>query len=259
MQNFLFFMIRCLSMLIPKSSKRILFISKPDFSDNAKIFYDYMKVNSDKESIWLCFDSKVAGVLTEKFGIPTAVIKSFKGIKLYFTTKYIVTSSGSLWQFKAKSQKQFDLWHGIPLKNIICLEDGAPLKSLANTVNLRFATSSLTRIIFSSAFHCFPQKIVITGQPRTDALFINGNLGKIVPQYLNYKKVVFYMPTYRKGYKNKKDGRVFNSKNIFGFEIFDFDKFEEFLKNENILLLIKLHPYEDKIFIQEFKDSSNIV
>jgi len=258
MKEFLFFLIRCINLIIPKSSKRILFISKPDFSDNTKIFYDYMKVNGDKELIWLCFDSKVAATLNEKFGISTAVIKSFKGIKLYFTSKYIVTSSGSLWQFKAKSQKQFDLWHGIPLKNIICLEEDTPLKKLGNNITMRFATSSLTKTILAAAFQFYPKKICITGQPRTDALFTKGNLEKIIPQYKLFDKVVFYMPTYRKGYKDKNDGREFSSKNIFGFETFDFEKFQKLLAEKNILLLVKLHPYEEKLFIKEFACSSNV-
>ena len=56
------------------------------------------------------------------------------------------------------------------------------------------------------------------------------------------------MPTYRNGYKNKNDGISLSGNNVFRFEQYNHEKFINFLKENNILFLFKLHPYEEKLY-----------
>jgi CDP-glycerol glycerophosphotransferase (TagB/SpsB family) len=156
-----------------------------------------------------------------------------------------------LWQIKSPLQKQYDLWHGIPLKNVLCMgEEGIKEQRQASNVTKRFATSSLTKALLSASFDYNALKIDITGQPRTDALFkTNNSLKDLLNEDIgSFSKVVIYMPTYRQGYNNKSEGNKFSSDNIFRMAEYNHIEFLKFLKKENILFLLKLHPFEEKLY-----------
>jgi CDP-glycerol glycerophosphotransferase (TagB/SpsB family) len=92
--------------------------------------------------------------------------------------------------------------------------------------------------------------IAITGQPRTDALFESKDyLSDLLEINIKkFDKVVIYMPTYRIGYGNQKDGRTFDSTNIFRLKSYVHKDFLNYLERNNILFLLKLHPYEETLY-----------
>ncbi len=248
-----FICIRIVNSLIPKSSKKILFISRPDFSDNTLHLFRYMRdeIGVKQQLYWLIYDKKIFMLLRHKGYKNIYYLKSIQGIWCYFRCKIIISSSSSLWQIKSPFQKQYDLWHGIPLKNILCMgeKNKKPIRQ-ASTINRRFATSSLSKALLSASFDFNALKIDITGQPRTDALYSNSyNLKKLFDTS-RYNKIVIYMPTYRVGYKSFKDGKKIDkkSKNIFRFEEYEHSRFLSFLEKNSILFILKLHPFEEKIF-----------
>ncbi len=249
----LFFILKTLNSVIPKSKNRILFISRPDFADNTKHMYDYFaKNNSDKkELLWLIYDKHAYDILIGKGLKNIYYLKSLSGMYVYVRSKYIVTSSSSLWQIKSPFQKQFDLWHGIPLKTILCMgEIGISSERQAGNITMRFATSNLTKALLAASFDFNATKIQITGQARTDCLFKND---RVLYEFLDidpeeYDQIVLYMPTYRSGYKNKNDGTEIISNNVFRFSQYGHEEFIDFLKKHRILFLFKLHPYEEKLY-----------
>jgi CDP-glycerol glycerophosphotransferase (TagB/SpsB family) len=261
--NIVFFLVKFINSLIPKSKNKVMFISRPDFSDNAYYMFRYMKKKdiTEKELLWLIYDKSVYKLLLEKGYQNIFYLKSIKGIYQYFRSKYIITSSSSLWQIKSPLQKQYDLWHGIPLKNILCMgEKDTKPKRYTGNITKRFATSQLTKALLSASFDFNALKIEVTGQPPTDVFFeeIEKCLSKVVNKNItDYNKVVIYMPTYRHGYKIE-EGIQFNTNNIFRMQGYEHKKFLEFLKNEKILLLLKLHQYEEKLY-KNIDLGSNIV
>ena len=248
-----FFILKIFNSLVPKSKKKILFISRPDYADNAKHMYDYfVKNNPEKKQLsWLIYDKYAYDILKEKGLNNIYYLKTVRGVFEYLRSKYIITSSSSLWQVKSLFQKQFDLWHGIPLKTILCMEDmSCKTSSPAVNVDMRFATSSLTKALLAASFNFSAKDIKITGQPRTDCLFETNNelYDFLKIENDKYSKIVLYMPTYRSGYKDKNDGTSIQGNNVFRFEYYDHLEFSKFLKQENILFLFKLHPYEEALY-----------
>lgn len=259
-QKFLFNILKAFNTIIPKSRNNIAFISRPDFSDNPKIMFDYIKHITTRKTFWICYDKNTHLLLSNKLQIKSYYLFSIKGIFKYLRTKYIFTSSSSLWQIKAYSQKQYELWHGMPLKTVLCMgEKHAKPQRYAGSVTKRFATSTLTKAILSACFDFNAMKIEVTGQPRTDSIFSKVlNLKSLCGDLSGFKKIVLYMPTYRQGYLDKNEGRTL-SLNIFGLESFNFEKFNEFLKANDILFLWKLHPYEESFFINQYPVQSNFI
>ena len=248
----LFFILKLLNSLIPKSNNKILFISRPDFSDNTLHMYRYIKrQKTNKQLSWLIYDKNIYDLLLQKGYKNIFYLKSISGIWEYLRSKIIITSSSSLWQVKSPFQKQFDLWHGIPLKTVLCMgEKHISPKRQAGNITRRFATSNLEKAQLAASFDYNAIRISVTGHPRTDALF---NKEKKLSQLLGmdvskYNNVIFYMPTYRQGYRDKQEGTTFNVENIFRMKEYDHQKFLEFLERNKILFLLKLHPYEEKLY-----------
>ncbi len=250
--NIIFFLLKVINTLIPKSNQKIIFISRPDFSDNAKHMYSFMQKKLPKKQLsWLIYDKENYDILIQNGHQNIFYLKSISGVWQYLRSKIIITSSSSLWQIKSPLQRQFDLWHGIPLKNILNMggdESGA--KRQAPNITMRFATSSLEKAQLAASFDYNAMNIKITGQPRTDALFNSEkHLSKLIDEDIHtYDKIVCYMPTYRSGYKDKKDGASFGIENIFRMAGYDHQVFLDFLEKNNILFLLKLHPYEEKLY-----------
>ena len=248
----IFILLKIINTLIPKSKKKILFISRPDFADNTKHMYTYMQKNiQGKQLSWIIYDKKIYNILIRKQHKNIFYLKSIQGVWQYLRSKTIITSSSSLCQIKSPLQKQFDLWHGIPLKNVLCMgEEGVKPVRQAGNISMRFATSNLEKSLLSSSFDFNAMKIAVTGQPRNDVLYGHRqNLHALYEEELScYSKIILYMPTYRSGFDNKQDGKSFSVDNIFRMKDYDHAIFLNYLEDQNILFLLKLHPYEEKMY-----------
>ena len=248
----LFFIIKIINTLIPKSNNKIIFISQPDFADNTKHMYTYMqKKLPQKQLSWLIYDQEIYDILIQNGHQNIFYLKSIRGVWEYLRSTTIITSSSSLWQIKSPLQKQFDLWHGIPLKNVLCMgEKGTQAKRQAGNITMRFATSNLEKALLSASFDFNALKIAVTGQPRTDTLFSEENkLSELLKDNIQkYSKIILYMPTYRSGFANKDEGTAFGIDNIFRMDNYDHKMFIDYLEENNILFLLKLHPYEEKLY-----------
>ena len=113
--------------------------------------------------------------------------------------------------------------------------------SLFNWVgrDVSLGTSEYTAERVMEQFDVTRDSIVITGQPRNDLFKETIDKGSLVSNvdFASYTKVVLYMPTYRVSPNTHKDV----VKEILQ-ELSSSEKFLEFLKRENILFLVKLHP-----------------
>jgi len=245
-------MLKIINSLVPKSKKKILFISRPDFSDNTKYLYDYMRKKAKgKQLSWLIYDKEAYRILFKNSEHHVFYLKSPRGVWEYVRSKIIITSSSSLWQIKSPLQKQFDLWHGIPLKGVLYM--GEPLikqKKQASNITFRFSTSNLSKALLSASLNYNAQQIIVTGHPRTDVLQLKTNnlLNLYNIDRSEYSKIIIYMPTWRSGYRNNTEGNPFDNENIFRLTEYNHKRFLNFLEDNNILLLLKLHPYEELLY-----------
>ncbi|MGB9878922.1 MAG: CDP-glycerol glycerophosphotransferase family protein, partial [Candidatus Pelagibacter ubique] len=97
--SFLRSIVKLINFLIPKKNNQIMFESIPDFSDNSKALYDYMRCIGRKyEMIW------AVNEINDKFDIPQYKKLSLRQIWEFLRSKYIITASGYHLPIKAKNQ-----------------------------------------------------------------------------------------------------------------------------------------------------------
>lgn len=253
-------LIKLLDIIIPKDKNKVIFTSYPDFSDSAKIFYDYLKsIKQDKfkKICWIYTenDSENREISDKKYYLFT-----FSAIYQLLTSKYIVHDHCDKFISFLLSDKRvlFNLWHGMPIKAIGQLDTGLARHTKRNYKYLAknsymFIISDIYRVIMSSMLNINPNKIFVTGQARTDVMFrpTEGTAEKLGLD--TSKKLVIYTPTYKKRSKNEDVKTEYD--NIFYLKDYSDNDFLSFLEQNNLCLVIKPHPFEESDFKNRLKNS----
>ncbi|MFS1582175.1 MAG: CDP-glycerol glycerophosphotransferase family protein [Candidatus Arsenophonus phytopathogenicus] len=178
--------------------------------------------------------------------IKSGTLKSFYH---YFTSKYIVTTHNEMIGTTSSSQIYVSLWHGMPLKKIGYL--GFDSVGMEDYSTNRIATSEIMRSIISPCFREKANNVYITGQPRNDFLFENRAIDFIDKTSKTNRKKRIFTPTFRENQTSLKysDGDEIKENNFFRVTDFNIEALDAFLDENNAELFIKLHPFEEKIFI----------
>ncbi|KAF2955579.1 CDP-glycerol glycerophosphotransferase family protein [Marinitoga sp. 38H-ov] len=175
----------------------------------------------------------------------------FEYLDLVKSSKYVFTSHDINVFFKRKNQKFIQFWHGIPLKAMGLLDktEKRKKKILKNWMKYDYIISSspFYNTLLNSTTGNYLGRYIVTGFPRTDYLFKNGRLNEIIQK--KDKKIIFFIPTFRKGYVNRDISEgIERNKNIFGISDFNISDFEKFLIENKILFIAKLHPIEERYY-----------
>lgn len=225
------------------TKKRIVFESNPEFSCNTlPVYQEMMRRGIDKEYeiYWLVENKKK--YVNDKSGIKFLNYQE-KGIGILKKEYIIATSKALIFtnRFLRKTKKErlvVNLLHGSPLKRT----DGYVEHDTCDYV---ITQSSFFNKVVSDSLQVPIEKMVSLGFPRTDILGDNTGLLNALGISKN-QKVIVWMPTFR---KNKNTGVKFGSLNRLGVPLLDsVEKFEQLnmkLEENNVLLVIKLHPAED--------------
>lgn len=251
--RYIIFLAKLLDHIIYKNPKKIVFCSSPDYSDNSKEYYEYLLNNhpNEYELVWLLKGSEGQNIPTKHYKL-----ESIKGLWELLTAKYTVSTFFGLERFvTSKKRINIQLWHGMPLKTIGYLEKNIPLHMFEaytkDKNNYFFVTSDIFKLSMVTCFLMNPNNVFITGQPRTDCVLSKRNAVKF-RDLLNlslFNKVILYAPTYKEC-KRKDGGRdvdhVFD--NIFYMSDFSEEKFYKMLKDNNILFILKPHPFEENFY-----------
>ena len=237
------------------TKKRIVFESNPEFSCNTlPVYQEMMRRGIDKEYeiYWLVENKKK--YVNDKSGIKFLNYQE-KGIGILKKEYIIATSKALIFtnRFLRKTKKErlvVNLLHGSPLKRT----DGYVEHDTCDYV---ITQSSFFNKVVSDSLQVPIEKMVSLGFPRTDILGDNTGLLNALGISKN-QKVIVWMPTFR---KNKNTGVKFGSLNRLGVPLLDsVEKFEQLnmkLEENNVLLVIKLHPAEDTTNMA-LSDYSNI-
>ena len=222
------------------------------YDDNAKFLFEYVNKNhSNVRCVWLTRNKNVVA-LVRQLGYEAYLSSSLKGVMVSLRCGAAIMTNG-LDDFGAVplvgGAKIVALWHGVGGFKKIYNENYSGRKlqikravdSLFNWVgrDVSLGTSEYTAERVMEQFDVTRDSIVITGQPRNDLFKETIDKGSLVSNvdFASYTKVVLYMPTYRVSPNTHKDV----VKEILQ-ELSSSEKFLEFLKRENILFLVKLHP-----------------
>ena len=152
-----------------------------------------------------------------------------------------------------------ELWHGFPLKGIgnMSKEDKVNMPFISeqwNNLDAIISYSEFYNIFMSSAFWIEKEKFLITGMPRNDFLYKSDGKKQILNLLnlnMNDKKVLFYLPTFRKSVHQKNMTKIWD--NIFGMADFNLEQFNSFLNKYNLHLIVKLHPNEENYVISKLQ------
>lgn len=232
----------------------ITFCSFPDFSSNAKPLYEYMKkrYKDTMNFTWIVRTDEMCEKLKEqnievcKLGTEE-YYKYVKKTDVFFTTHADITSE------KSDKALYIELWHGVGLKPIGFLANNSNDFDVSwyNNINKKIdyfiVPSSFWKVIFSCLFKVEPNRILDIAYPKLD-YFVKSdgisNLKKLLNLNVSeFKKIIYYMPTYKNGL-GRKESKL-NTNNIFDFENYDENILLEYLKHKNYLLCIKYHPSEE--------------
>lgn len=237
--------------IIPKKENRVIFISTPDFSDNSKVFYDYLRENSNYELIWLWRKTEIADV-------PCVHFDSLKAGWLLITAKYIVSTHVTPIFTKGivpSRHKLMAVWHGMPLKTLGLNEkniDEHMLKLYRSYSHGHFFVSSdVFGLSMQSCFRADHHRIHITGQPRTDLIFSKKkSLEKMLGRTTG--KVVLYTPTWKENVLRTNREITTEYSNMFYLDDYDEKIFKDFLEKNNITFILKPHPFDEKFYLDNF-------
>ncbi|MBP2658167.1 MAG: teichoic acid biosynthesis protein RodC-like protein [Firmicutes bacterium] len=272
-KKIIWFFLYGINCIIPKKRTRILFHSEPSFSDNAKALWEYIDINFKYETIWIVDDDDLYHKMKQK-GIGVYHNNTFLGFWKIFRSKYLVTTHVPVFiKVKANNQILINLWHGVPLKCMGFLDKTESKKALVHTkffsdkTDFFITTSAIMKYALISCFYINPSKVLVLGQPRNDKILSLNYKVDLLENLLqvsinNYNKVLLYVPTFRVGYGQRVEGEKIDivGCNYMRLKKFDYEKFESFLKENNYLLVMKLHPIEEKYYKEsiEAANSSHI-
>src|SRR3989339_266603 len=219
------------------------------FGDNAKYFFLYVANNLPKDIkvVWIGRDNDICQILRQR-GYQAYNLFSLAGVWTSLRAGYTIVDANirlENWQYSGGS-RLIQLWHGKSLKK---MGHNSPYAmgrykkfsspNLFRKFYLLTAASKFLGDFNVSGFRINPDDLVVTGLPRYDVLFesvkdsdIDIDLGlkdKLERLKKEYKKIVFYAPTFRPDGSNPLVGVDLNSLN-------------SVLAEANYYCLISLHP-----------------
>lgn len=241
--------------LFPFRNKRIWVFGSwigRKYDDNSKYLFEFVNAyHHNVRCVWLSRNPEVVKNV-RSLGYEAYLGSSLKGLFMALRCGVAIMTNG-LDDFCAVpllgGAKIVALWHGVGGFKKIYNENYSDRKlQIKRAVDFLFnwvgrdvslGTSEYTAERVMEQFDVTRDSIVITGQPRNDLFKETIDKGSLVSNvdFASYAKVVLYMPTYRVSPNTHKDV----VKEILQ-ELSSSEKFLEFLKRENILFLVKLHP-----------------
>lgn len=231
---------------IIKPKNIIILESHPDITGNSLEIFEKLlaeKVNEHYKIYWLIKERKKYPQLRNKNVsfiplIPNGIIEKIRK-KLIMMKANLIFSENRVIRKENSKTHLIHLHHGTILKNV---------KGIFNLKEYDFILCPSYELInlYMDVFNVKRNQIVVNGYPRNDLLFHHtNNLSKL--GFDNFSKVVLWMPTFR---QHKDQARI-DSQNIlpYGIPIIysreDLINLNKFLINNDMLLVIKMHPAQD--------------
>jgi len=233
------------------------------FVDNPKYFFLYMnKYHTNIDCIWVSSDNKVLAELSS-LGFSVCNKWSVKGVWYSIRASRFIYAfdSDDVNFFCSSNSKLINLYHGIPLKKIEfdtkvgsshliyhpqTLYQKIRSKLLYNAkwqqIDIFQVPSQFFIPIHDSAFNQQITKYHFGVNPRLAPLLnheplanlITSDMQKATELVAGFNNVMIYMPTWRAG-----------APDILGEAFPDIERLNECLKENNILLILKMHLYSD--------------
>lgn len=222
------------------------------FVDNTKyLFLHVAEERPQVRAVWLSRDDQVVATLRAN-GYQAHHVHSLTGVYLNLRAGVVVLSQGLRDVNLACSGGAaiVQLWHGVPLKTIawdaeiptLSLPERLVNAYLFSRTDAVMVTSSALVDVFADAFRIDPERVVVAGYPRLDALVesvpgedvgVDQVTAAEVRRVGADHAVIAYLPTYRAEPERRASAHL------------DFDALQRFLEARDAYLLVKFHPFEE--------------
>lgn len=256
-----------LNLVFFKKKKRIVFISLPDATDNSWYLYSYALAKLENYEItWLVQDNydninkKIldhSKLYSNNNKVKVTKRWSIKGLVAFSSARFVFHTHGTYFYIKKafNAPTIVNLWHGMPIKAIGLLD---------NTQNKNFcysdysiATSDSYREIMSNAFNVPVNRVLSTGLPRNDVLYsgVDSSVRDKILRRLDLDKedgIIVWLPTYRVSSFGDIRSDALNNSFLDDLDSDFLEELDALCSENNIKIIIKLHPM-DSIFAG-FKD-----
>ena len=229
--------------------RAIVFQGEGDTYENAKALADYLKANDYLKRYriyWLCNQPEIfISTSREKYIKRDANLARVSCWHLFLyifalnSSKYLIYENQII---KKRREDQISIYlnHGSPP-----LKATKGLISLPNNLNYAICPSVNCAEILSEQYGINKERLLYCGSPRTDVLFNDTIHAKLSARMSStkYKKKILWVPTFRQHYRS---GRV-DTDMVFAYGLpvikkeSDWGELIEYLKKNNILLIIKPH------------------
>lgn len=182
--------------------------------------------------------------------------------------RYVITTHQP---FKVrKHQINVQLWHGVPLKRMGIMANNTKRrdnrrneKLWHKNADIVASSSDLYESLMSACMAIETKKYRKLGFPRLDLLakpVISKKqlLADLFKTEDDQAQIGIYMPTFRYELEDKSIMEKIKERNFFAFRDFDVEKLNTELKMRHQYLIVKLHPYEMRLFANFKSSYSNI-
>lgn len=250
---------RSINKILPKTDK-VLVIGSEKIASNAVGIANALEEQVDKKIYMIT--SKKFKPSVKKMVHPDIKLVNSRSLFSFFlllTSRYVFSTHGNSLTGSSKRQLEVNIWHGVLYKNIRKLrgEEGIDAQITAGT-------SPLSQKMFSEAFGVSKESVLISGYPRNDIMLqsqrdLEAIKKRITPDLTKFKKMAFWMPTFRRNPGNEDSSGRYGMKldNPFQVENFDVNGFNELLKEQETLCLLKPHYFY--LTDKHFQGYSNIM
>lgn len=243
------------SKILPKRNNAIVLYGRQKFDYNHTVLANYLISHNYNKRY------KIYLVCTDKNA--TTPFKNIKNVKIveskiggYLTTmtaKYVFAAfgCGRTAHKKKKNQIVFNMWHGTALKTLFNNDN-----NYDRIFNYTLCAGKFAEDYFVKLWNLDESTIYRGGYPRCDDLFSKKDcITQFGIDKKQYKKVIVYMPTFRKSIlidrtDSQIDFPLITDNNI--------GLLNSFLKENNILFIIKPHQMQNDLALFQ-KKASNIM
>ena len=245
-----------LSKLVPRSKKIVVFGAESGlhFAGNPKYLFLEMQNRGVVRCIWITKTADTLLKMREK-GYECYFANSFKGIYFQLRAKTVILSHSIVMDLNrvcVGGAVSVNTWHGVGLKKVWfqnkssfaykALNEPNPLKRMIKMMmananftkeNYVISTSDAVSAYYPSTFNLDRKYILQLGQARNDVFFDSKLEEGNIPKFLKEEKIITYMPTHRNYGKGKKEINI--------DECLDYEKLNQFCKDNNCYFVIKKH------------------
>ncbi len=244
--------VRLLQAILIPVRHQYCYLSSPDFSDNA--FYVFRAALGRSKSlrhVWLV-NSPATRTNIETYlqthGLDSRQVviadkRSMRGFVL-FLMSHVVFHTHGVYPFVRSSHRRVvvNLWHGMPIKQIGALNVRTP-NPYPTYGDLHIASSQVFRYIIAAAFSASPERVIVVRPPRVDGLVEYSSRAADMMKRLGlsgYEGVIAWLPTYRTESGAPTEIRSFLDET----EQSVLEKLDDYCCERNLVVLVKLHPYD---------------